>query len=198
MEQDHRGARRQAILPYSYSGTLGLVQMTVASARLWNRLGASQLERSICGAAAERAVEATLGVRWSPPYSAVEHSKLVVIWGHTRSQLTPLLPFLRRSQRQGCQVVVIDPREQRRHSSADWHLAPRPGTDGVLALGLARLIVDANKHDEKSARREYCGVAPIARAARGVSVGTRGRRNRSRVGRHPQARRISTEQFARD
>src|SRR5271156_2265736 len=49
----------EAILPYSYSGTLGLLQMHVASARLWNRLGASQLERSICGAAAERAIEAT-------------------------------------------------------------------------------------------------------------------------------------------
>jgi anaerobic selenocysteine-containing dehydrogenase len=51
----------EAILPYSYSGTLGLVQMTVSSSRFWNRLGASRLERSICGAAAEYAVEATLG-----------------------------------------------------------------------------------------------------------------------------------------
>ena len=56
----------EAILPYSYSGTLGLVQMSVCNARLWNRLGASQLQRSICGAAAEFAVEATLGSRWSP------------------------------------------------------------------------------------------------------------------------------------
>ncbi len=46
----------EAILPYSYSGTLGLLQMGVSSARLWNRLGASQLQRSICGAAAEYAV----------------------------------------------------------------------------------------------------------------------------------------------
>src|SRR3954447_936474 len=72
----------EAILPYSYSGTLGLVQMVVASGRFWNRLGASQLERSICGAAAETAVEATLGARWSAPYADVEHSKLVVLWGH--------------------------------------------------------------------------------------------------------------------
>src|SRR5947209_2299732 len=71
----------EAILPYSYSGTLGLVQMTVSSARLWNRLGASQLERSICGAAAEKAVEATLGARRAPPYADVVHSKLVVLWG---------------------------------------------------------------------------------------------------------------------
>src|SRR6185295_10232729 len=70
----------EAILPYSYSGTLGLVQMTVASARFWNRLGASQLQRSICGAAAERAVEATLGKRWSQSYADVVHSKLVILW----------------------------------------------------------------------------------------------------------------------
>ena len=77
---NHYGAA--AILPYSYSGTLGLVQMTVASTRFWNRLGASQLERSICGAAAEYAVEATLGVRHSPAYAEVAHSRLVIIWGH--------------------------------------------------------------------------------------------------------------------
>src|SRR5262249_20171737 len=65
----------EAILPYSYSGTLGLVQMTVSSARLWARMGASQLQRSICGAAAEMAVEATLGKRWSVPYEEVLHSK---------------------------------------------------------------------------------------------------------------------------
>src|SRR4051812_32343815 len=59
----------ESTLPYSYSGTRGLVQMRVASARLWNRLGASQLRRSICGAAAELAVEATLGKRLAPPYS---------------------------------------------------------------------------------------------------------------------------------
>src|SRR5204863_6113188 len=79
----------QAILPYSYSGTLGLVQMTVSSARLWNRLGASQLQRSICGAAAERAVEATLGKRRAPPYSDVTHSKLVIAWGHNPVSTAP-------------------------------------------------------------------------------------------------------------
>ena len=140
----------EAILPYSYSGTLGLVQMTVSSARLWNRLGASQLERSICGAAAERAVEATLGARWSQPYSDVQHSKLVILWGHNPAATAPhFLPFLRQAQRAGCQVVVIDPRRTATARSSDWHLAPRPGTDGVLALGLARLLVDEGSHDEQ-------------------------------------------------
>jgi anaerobic selenocysteine-containing dehydrogenase len=139
----------EAILPYSYSGTLGLVQMVVSSGRFWNRLGASRLRRSICGAAAEMAVEATLGKRWSQPYADVLHSKLVIVWGHNPVSTGPhFMPFLRQAQRRGCKVVVIDPRRTATAKTADWHLAPLPGTDGVLALGLARLIVEMGLHDE--------------------------------------------------
>ena len=139
----------EAILPYSYSGTLGLVQMIVSSARLWNRLGASQLVRSICGAATETAVEATLGKRWAPPYADVIHSRLVVIWGHNPICTAPhFMPFLRQAQHAGCQVVVIDPRRTQTAQTADWHLAPRPATDGALAMGLAHVLVAENLHDE--------------------------------------------------
>jgi anaerobic selenocysteine-containing dehydrogenase len=139
----------EAILPYSYSGTLGVVQMSVASARLWNRLGASQLERSICGAAAEMAVEATLGKRWSPPHADVLHSKLVLLWGHNPVATAPhFMPFLRQAQRQGCQVVVIDPRRTQTARGADWHLAPLPGSDGPLALALAHVLAHEGLHDE--------------------------------------------------
>ncbi len=139
-----------AILPYSYSGTLGLVQMGVASARLWNRLGASQLERSICGAAAEFAVEATLGARRSPPYAEVVHSKLVIVWGHNPVSTGPhFLPFLRQAQRDGCRLVVIDPRRTATARGADLHLAPVPGSDGVLALGLGHVLVAEGLHDKR-------------------------------------------------
>lgn len=138
----------EAILPYSYSGTLGLVQMGVASGRFWNRLGASQLIRSICGAAAETAVEATLGKRQSPAYSEVVHSRLVIIWGHNPVSTAPhFMPHLRQAQRAGCQLVVIDPRRTRTAKGADWHIAPRPGTDGALALGLGHIIVANGWHD---------------------------------------------------
>lgn len=136
-----------AILPYSYSGTLGLVQMAVCNQRLWNRLGASQLQRSICGSAAEYAVGATLGARHTPPYADVIHSRLVIIWGHNPVSTAPhFMPHLKEAQRQGCRVVVIDPRRTRTARGADWHIAPLPGTDGVLALGLAHLIVAKNLH----------------------------------------------------
>ena len=132
----------EAILPYSYSGTLGLVQMTVCNARLWNRLGASQLQRSICGAAAEFAVEATLGARWGVPYEDVLHSRLVLLWGHNPVSTAPhFMPFLQAARRNGCKVVVIDPLRSRTAASADIHLAPWPGSDGYLAMGIAHLLV---------------------------------------------------------
>ncbi|MGB3714036.1 MAG: molybdopterin-dependent oxidoreductase [Candidatus Promineifilaceae bacterium] len=139
----------EAILPYSYSGTLGLVQMTVSSARFWNRLGASQLQRSICGAAAERAVEATLGVRWSQPYGTVINSKLIIIWGHNPASTAPhFMPFLRKAQRSGARLIVIDPVRTRTAKGADWHLAPMPGTDGALAMSIAHDILEEELHDE--------------------------------------------------
>jgi anaerobic selenocysteine-containing dehydrogenase len=140
----------EAILPYSYSGTLGLVQMTVSSARFWNRLGASQLQRSICCAAAVCAVEATLGARWSPPYADGVHSKLVLLWGHNPVSTAPhFMPFLREAQHKGCRVVVIDPRCTPTARTADQHLAPLPGTDGALALGMGHVVVAEQLHDEE-------------------------------------------------
>lgn len=144
---DRYGA--EAILPYSYSGTLGLVQMTVASARLWNRLGASRLERSICCAAAITAVESTLGVRWAPAYDSLPESKLIIVWGHNPVTTAPhVMPHLKKAQRQGTRLIVIDPRRTRTAQGADWHIAPLPGTDGALALGLSHIIVREGWHDE--------------------------------------------------
>lgn len=139
----------EAILPYSYSGTLGMVNMGVASGRFWNKLGASQLERSICGAAAEEAVNHTLGARWSTPYEDVAHSRLVLIWGHNPVSTAPhFMPHLRRAQKNGTQVVVIDPRRTRTAKGADWHIQPHPATDGALALGLLHVMVRDGLHDE--------------------------------------------------
>ncbi len=142
-----RGA--EAILPYSYSGTLGLVNMSVSSGRFWNRLGASQLDRAICGAAAEYAVEATLGARWAVPYADAAQAQLIIVWGHNPASTAPhFMPHLKAAQRNGGVVVVIDPRRTRTARTADWHIAPRPGTDGALALGLAHALIMEGRHDE--------------------------------------------------
>lgn len=147
-----------AILPYSYSGTLGLVQMTVSSARFWNRLGAGRLIRAICGAAAEFAVTMTLGTRRSQRYEDVTHSKLAIVWGHNPVSTAPhFMPHLTTARRNGCRLVVIDPRCTRTAKLADWHIAPKPGTDGALALGMAHVIVTENLHDEAWLARHTVG-----------------------------------------
>jgi anaerobic selenocysteine-containing dehydrogenase len=142
---DRHGA--EAILPYSYSGTLGLVQMDVCNTRFWNRLGASRLIRAICGSACEFAIGATLGGRRGVPYHHVLDSEMLIIWGANPVSTGPhLMPFIRKAHRRGCELVVIDPRRSRTARGADLHLAPRPGSDAALALGIARVIVDRGLH----------------------------------------------------
>jgi anaerobic selenocysteine-containing dehydrogenase len=138
-----------AILPYSYSGTLGMLQGPVVDARLWGRMGASGLERSICCAASHAAVYATIGAHHSADYADVRDSRLVLIWGHNPASTGPhFMPFLRDAQKQGTHVVVIDPRRTLTARSADEHIQPRPATDGALALGLMQVIFSENLHDE--------------------------------------------------
>ncbi len=138
-----------AILPYSYSGTLGTLQMSVCNERLWGRMGASGLDRAICCAASHAATYATLGLRHSADYADVANSKLVIIWGHNPASTGPhFMPFLREAQKRGTYVVVIDPRRTRTARSADEHISPRPATDGALALGLMHVIFSEELHDE--------------------------------------------------
>ncbi len=138
-----------AILPYSYSGTLGLLQLGVCDQRLWNRMGASGLERSICGAAAEVAVNATLGARQAPDPADVLYSNLIVLWGHNPASTGPhFMPLLREAQRRGAYVVVVDPRRTLTARSASEHIQPRPATDGALALGLMHVLFREGLHDQ--------------------------------------------------
>ncbi len=138
-----------AILPYSYSGTLGLLQTAIVDGRLWGRMGASGLDRTICCAGSHAAVAATLGARHSAEYADVRHSKLVLIWGHNPASTGPhFMPFLREAQKRGTHVVVIDPRRTLTARSADEHIQPRPATDGALALGLMQVIFSEGLHDE--------------------------------------------------
>ncbi len=147
-----------AILPYSYSGTLGLLQLGISNERFWNRLGASGLERSICGAAAETVVNATYGARCSPDPADVVESRLVILWGHNPATTSPhFVPFLRDAQRRGCHVVVIDPRRTLTARSADEHIRPRPATDGALALGLMHVLFREGLHDEAWLRANTVG-----------------------------------------
>jgi anaerobic selenocysteine-containing dehydrogenase len=137
----------QCILPYSYAGTLGLINNAVTNSRFWNRLGASQLERSICGAAAEEAVLLTVGARLAPSPQMVLQSKLVLIWGSNPASTAPhLMPFLREAQRNGTRIIVIDPIRTLTARSADQHIQPFPGTDAALALSMMYVMVTEELH----------------------------------------------------
>lgn len=138
-----------AILPYSFSGTLGMVENIVAANRLWNRIGATGLERTICDAAATAACKYTLGGKPGMDPREVKESDLVLIWGHNPVSTSPhFVPLLREAQRNGAYVVVIDPRRTRSARSADLHIRPNPSTDAALALGLIHRIFEAGGHDE--------------------------------------------------
>ncbi len=137
----------QCILPYSYAGTLGLVNNAVVNSRFWNRLGASQLERSICGAAAEEAVILTIGARLAPSPQMLLHSRLILIWGSNPASTAPhIMPFLREAQRKGTRIIVIDPIRTLTARSADQHIQPFPGTDAALALSMMYVMVTENLH----------------------------------------------------
>jgi anaerobic selenocysteine-containing dehydrogenase len=151
-------AGAQCILPYSYAGTLGLIQGAVTDKRFWNRMGACRLERAICGHAAEEAVQLTIGGRLAPSPEELGQSKLILIWGSNPASTAPhVMPFLREAQRNGTRVIVIDPIRTLTARSADQHIQPFPGTDAALALSMMHVIVQAGLHDADWIARHTVG-----------------------------------------
>lgn len=127
----------QAILPYSYAGTMGLVQGEAMAARFFHRLGASRLERTICASAGAVALETTLGAKVGMPVQAFAHSRVILIWGS--HSIASNLHFWRHAQdakRRGAQLVCIDPRRTETAEKCHQHLAVLPGSDAALAYAL--------------------------------------------------------------
>jgi anaerobic selenocysteine-containing dehydrogenase len=127
----------QAILPYSYAGTMGLVQGASMDRRFFHRIGASLLARTICSAAGSEAWKATYGDRLGPTPEEAEHAKLVLLWGTNTLTSNPhLWPALRRARERGARLIAIDPIRTRTAAQCDQWLAIRPGTDAALALAM--------------------------------------------------------------
>lgn len=140
----------QAILPYSYLGTQGLVQSNGLSARFFARLGSTRLERAICGGASGAGLMSTNGTSAGMLPEQIQHSRLIVLWG-TNTIVTNLhlWHFIKLARERGARLVVIDPQRTRTAMEADRHLRPRPGTDAALALGLMHAIVREGLHDAR-------------------------------------------------
>ena len=125
----------EAILPYSYGGSNGLLTQDTSDAALFRRLGASRLARTVCAAATGAANQALYGKMPSVVYQDFPDARLIILWGVNPSASgIHLVPYLREAQKRGARLVVIDPRTTPLAKQADLHLPVRPGTDLPVAL----------------------------------------------------------------
>jgi anaerobic selenocysteine-containing dehydrogenase len=138
----------EAILPYSYAGTIGQLGFGSMDRRFFHRLGACQLERTICSEAGGEAWKLVYGVKLGTPTEDFRLAKLVLAWGaNIHGNNVHLWPFIEQARRNGGRLIVIDPYKTRTAALADWHIAIRPGTDGALALGMMQVILNEGLED---------------------------------------------------
>ncbi len=157
----------QAILPYSYSGTLGLVQGDAMDHRFFHLLGASLLERTICSAAGGVGLRMTLGASVGTDPEGVPESDLVLLWGTNTLTSNPhLWPFVLQARARGARVIAIDPLRTRTADQCDEWIPIRPGTDAALALGIMHVLFAEHLEDSDYLERYTLGEAQLrARAA---------------------------------
>ncbi|HEX5760635.1 MAG TPA: molybdopterin-dependent oxidoreductase [Thermoanaerobaculia bacterium] len=138
----------EAILPLSYGGSNGLLTQDTTDARLFRRLGASRLDRTVCAAPTGRAATGLYGKFPGVALGDFSHARLIVLWGVNPSASgIHLVPVVRDAQAAGAALVVVDPRRTPLAAKADLHLAPRPGTDLPLALAVIRWLFTEGRAD---------------------------------------------------
>ncbi|SAL63752.1 molybdopterin-containing oxidoreductase [Caballeronia cordobensis] len=161
-------ARRapEAIVPYSYAGTMGLVQGESIAARFFNVLGASRLERTICAAAGAAGLRYTYGASIGMHSEFYEESELILIWGS--NPIASSLHFWTRAQeakRRGAKLIAIDPYRSLTAEKCHQHIALRPGTDAALALGMIEVLIRENLIDHDYVRAHSVGFDELAARA---------------------------------
>jgi anaerobic selenocysteine-containing dehydrogenase len=157
----------QAILPYSYCGTMGKLQSSSLDRRFFHRLGGSKLDRTICASAGALGYEYTVGrSRMSADPLAVPRAKFIVNWGsntvNTNSHVWSLMIEARKA---GATIVTIDPYRSPTARRSDWHIQPRPGTDAALALGLMHVIWRDGLQDDEFINKATIGAEQLRRRA---------------------------------
>ena len=141
----------ESVLPYSYAGTIGKLGYGSMDRRFFHRLGASQLDRTICSTAGGQALKSVYGVKLGTPPQDFVHAGLILAWGaNIHGNNVHLWPFIEEARRKGAKLVVIDPYRTRTAALADEHLVINPGTDAALALGMMHVILSMGLED-----REY-------------------------------------------
>jgi anaerobic selenocysteine-containing dehydrogenase len=157
----------QAILPYSYAGTMGLIQGSSMDRRFFHRLGASKLDRTICSMAGTVGMRMTVGANIGADGEGIPESDLVLLWGTNTLTANPhLWPFVLEARKRGARVIAIDPLRTRTAAQCDEWLGIRPGTDAALALGMMHVIFAEHLTDDDYIARHTLGVDALrSRAA---------------------------------
>ncbi len=148
----------EAVLPYSYAGTMGLVQGEAMALRVFHKLGASFLDRTICSSAGGEALAATYGGKVGMHLEHYAESKLIVIWGS--NSITSNLhfwTFAQQAKRNGAKLWCIDPRRTETAEKCHRHLALLPGTDGALALAVMHELITRGWLDDDYIARHVQG-----------------------------------------
>jgi len=157
----------EAILPYSYGGTLAVLNGASMDRRFFHRLGASQLARNICSAAGEAGLKSVIGVKLGTEPEQFRHSRYIIAWAaNIHGNNVHLWPFIEEARREGAKLVVIDPYRTRTAACADWYLPINPGTDAALALGMMHVIIGENLHDADYVERYTVGFEQLRKKVR--------------------------------
>jgi anaerobic selenocysteine-containing dehydrogenase len=139
----------QGILPYSYAGTMGLLNGQSMDRRFFHRLGASLLDRTICATAGMFGMRYTVGASVGTHPETVDRAKFILIWGsNVITSNIHLWRYILRARANGARIVTIDPLRTRTAEKSDEHIAIMPGTDAALALGMMHVIVRDGLQDD--------------------------------------------------
>ncbi|MFL6464800.1 MAG: molybdopterin-dependent oxidoreductase [Bryobacteraceae bacterium] len=156
----------EAILPYSYAGTMGLLNGAGMDRRFFHRLGASRLDRTICSAAGGEALRLSQGAKLGTEPEQFAQAKLIIGWGaNILGTNVHLWPFIVEARRKGAKFYVIDPVRTRTGKAADRHFAIHPGSDGALALGLIHIILREGWGDRDYLAQYANGLAELEEVA---------------------------------
>jgi anaerobic selenocysteine-containing dehydrogenase len=138
----------EAILPYSYAGTMGFLNGSGMDRRFFHRLGASRLDRTICSSAGGVGLTEALGLRYGTEPEQFRHSKLILAWGaNILGTNVHLWPFVMEARRNGARLYTIDPHRNRTGAASDKHFFINPGSDTALAFAMMHVIIGERLHD---------------------------------------------------
>jgi anaerobic selenocysteine-containing dehydrogenase len=156
----------ESILPYSYAGTIGQLGYGSMDRRFFYRLGASQLDRTICSSAGGAALTSVYGIRLGVSPEDFAHAGFIIAWGaNIHGNNIHLWPFIEEARRHGAKLIVIDPYKTRTATLADEHLVINPGTDTALALGIMHVILRDGLEDSEYVARCTHGFEELKRHA---------------------------------